>query len=490
MVGTVVVLPVLHARAQGFVEIVDAPSFDTGSDEEVSGRYDTRDLRLFGELKETSVCGDAWGRFSCGASSCSSVRSAPAQELRRARVVWYCGVASTIALSTLLVCLATYYLFSGFLWSIIYALGLNTLEGVLCSCAADCAEQGLHCCRDATASCSTCARLRCVLYDWRHPCQCHADCERQGNCCSDFAGACAADKNGDFTPTYILYMYRAQSDKDYKPLNTNLASLGGALWYLHNEVVDRCDSGRGDGSFGFRRFNITRLMRYKVTFKTTAALYQQGMSFGMRVAYDYGKCTGGFRGISDCGATLHHYGYVIGCSILGHGPYPLCAPWGPEDEEQICPINYPGGTWYSMPGPCSDFQYFEHDDKCEAADPGGYRDGPPTGSPNCTWTYEDAGHVDLDELVGVTPMFDSHYDFCKAGCIEYDKYGASGAKDRGKCGISFWDYKHSEKDNIARIEATDAAFKKKYPSLPGDAGLPDKDACDFTPDIFYKGLEA
>merc|ERR1712048_1203376 len=33
-------------------------------------------------------------------------------------------------------------------------------------------------------------------------------------------------------PTLVFYAYRVQNDQNYAPYNQNLASLGGALWYL------------------------------------------------------------------------------------------------------------------------------------------------------------------------------------------------------------------------------------------------------------------
>jgi len=95
-------------------------------------------------------------------------------------------------------------------------------------------------------------------------------------------------------PTRTFYMYRAQSAEDYPPLNVNMATLGGVLWYLHNEVVNQCDDnrGHGTGSFGYRRFRIVRILRYKVTTKTTQKLYLADMNFGARVAYDREECLG------------------------------------------------------------------------------------------------------------------------------------------------------------------------------------------------------
>merc|ERR1711879_403362 len=106
-----------------------------------------------------------------------------------------------------------------------------------------------------------------------------------------------------------------------------------------------------------------------------------------------------------------------------------------------------------------------------------------TGMPDCTWTYEEAGELNIDELVGITPKYRSHKDFCAAGCLEYVKYGVG--VDHGKC-IHWWDKKKDDERNMWRIEKTDRMFKAKYPDAVSDKELPIK--CDFNYDSFYKHL--
>lgn len=264
-----------------------------------------------------------------------------------------------------------------------------------------------------------------------------------------------------------------------------MASLGGVLWYLHNEVVNRCDDGRGHGAFGYRRFRIERILRYKVTLKTTQKLYERGMNFGARVAFDRGACTGAFRGRQDCKPVWATYGYIVGCNILGKGPYPSCPPYGSDNGEVFCPIEYPGAAWYSMPGPCPDLEFNQCSDAAKAAAPGGHCEGPPTGSRDCTWTYETAGEINIDKLVGISRKYSSHMDFCKSGCLEYVKYGGHD-RDRGRC-VDFWDRMHDEVKNRWRMGQVDNMFKEKYPDVPSDAELP-APPCDFDQNAFYAGL--
>lgn len=284
-------------------------------------------------------------------------------------------------------------------------------------------------------------------------------------------------------PTKVFYVYRSQDDEMYPPLNANAASLGGVLWYLQNEVVNRCDSGRGSGEFGYRRFKITRILRYKVTYKAPEPLYRKGMLFGTRVAFDSGKNTGSWFPNKDMRKAYDKYGYNVGCNILGLGPYPQCPTTGPEN---FCPIEYEAPVWYSFPGPCPTQDIFHKNSKCQASEPGGYCKGPPTGSGDCTWTYEAAGEINIDELVGIKEKFGSHYNFCKKGCLEYVKYGSPKTRDKGRC-IDWWNGKFDKKQNKWRMEQVDNAFKAKYPNMPKDSemGAPH---CDFNKDAFYKGL--
>jgi len=281
-------------------------------------------------------------------------------------------------------------------------------------------------------------------------------------------------------PSFTFYVYRAQGNRDYPPLNANAGSLGGVLWYLQNEVVNRCDSERGDGEPGFRHFKIMRILRYKVATKAPQPLFNKGMNFGTRVAFDAGQNTGSWEPRKDRAKSYQVYGYHVGCNILGAGPYPLC----PSAQEGYCPIKYPDATWYSLPGPCPTQDLASKSRSCKGDQPGGFCEGAPTGQGNCTWSYEPAGEIDIDELVGIKEKFGSHQVFCSRGCIEYVKYGAM--KDRGRC-ISWWDHRFDVEKNRWRMDQLDDAFKAKYPDAPSDRDMPPP-PCDFDKEAFYHGL--
>lgn len=140
--------------------------------------------------------------------------------------------------------------------------------------------------------------------------------------------------------------------------------------------------------------------------------------------------------------------------------------------------------WYSFPGECPSQDIRSKSTRCRQEQPGGFCRGSPTGQGNCTWTYEPAGAVDIDELVGIRAKFGSHQAFCARGCLEYVKYGPG--RDKGRC-ISWWDRRFDVEKNKWRMDQVDAAFKGKYPDLPSDAELPPP-PCDFDKEAFYRGL--
>ncbi|CAJ1354117.1 unnamed protein product [Effrenium voratum] len=170
-----------------------------------------------------------------------------------------------------------------------------------------------------------------------------------------------------------FYMYRAQSDAEYTLENINAGNLEGMMWYLQNEVLSGV---YGPGA----KFGITRILRLKVTMKATQPLLDKGMSFGIRVAFDSGKCTG-----PDCEMDWQDFGYNVGCNKLGDWPFP------------IYDTHFPGGIWYSLPGACPSQSYLDKDGACQQAEPGGKCESP-TGAFDCTWSYESAGQVQLTDL--------------------------------------------------------------------------------------------
>lgn len=228
------------------------------------------------------------------------------------------------------------------------------------------------------------------------------------------------------------------------------------MWYLHSEVACHCP----------RRFSITRILRYKVQYRATTPLVKRGMHFGVRYAFDSGKCTGPWDCVQD---TWNKYGYVLGCNDLVRDKFPF-PDWS---------AHYDGAVWYSLPGKCPSERYTESTVDCRAREPGGFCEGTPTGSGNCTYHYEEAGSIELDDVVGINNNGDPlHRDWCNRGCREYQY-----SNNRGRC-TNFWNDKKNRKKNRQRVEAVDAAFKAKYPSMPSDAELsPPK--CDFNRKRFY-----
>lgn len=241
--------------------------------------------------------------------------------------------------------------------------------------------------------------------------------------------------------------------------SVNMASLGGALWYLHNEIVSHCP----------RKFEITRLLRYKVMAKATQPLYDLGMNFGVRYAFDSGRCTGPWD--CDCD-SWRRFGYIVGCNDLTRDRFPF-PTWT---------VEYPNAIWYSVPGKCPSQTYMNKGERCFAREPGGICDGPPTGKGDCTISIEPAGDIRIDDVVGIRGDDALHSRFCHQGCVEYD-FG----RDGGRC-TSFWDHQRSSEQNQQRYGAFADAFASKYPDSVHDRDMrPPK--CDFNRGAFFQGTK-
>lgn len=233
-------------------------------------------------------------------------------------------------------------------------------------------------------------------------------------------------KSASKAPVLTFYMYRAVSDEDYPPENVNTANLPGVLWYLQNEVVVT----------QARKFKITRILRYLVQTRATQPLANKGLNFGVRFAFDSGLCTGPYS----CQQQWDKYGYFVGCNNLGDFPYPTYQ------------VPYQDGIWYSLPGQCPSRQFSTHNAECQSREPGGSCSGTPTGSGFCTYRWQTAGDIRLNELEG----------------------------DKGQ---SFWNNANDASACAARVAAAKALFLKKYPAY---LDLPDP-RCDFDIGKFYDG---
>lgn len=253
-------------------------------------------------------------------------------------------------------------------------------------------------------------------------------------------------------PLQTFYIYRAMGSAAYPPENVNAANAEGVMWYLHNEVV----------IFTPRKFGINRIMRFKVQYRTPEPLWRQHIHFGTRYAFDSGKCTGPGK----CEEDYARYGYFVGCNHVYDWPTP-----------QFKDARYYGeAAWYAFPGPCASKPFKEHDDKCIQEFPGGACAGTPTGRGDCTYSYEPAGEVSVDELVGIK----DYTEFMAEGGREYvPGLGLNSCKTRSMCdkGIhtSFWDGKHDVAKNKQRVDHLLSVFKEKYPQWPSLPEAP----CDF-----------
>mmetsp|Transcript_143536 Transcript_143536/g.202958 ORF Transcript_143536/g.202958 Transcript_143536/m.202958 type:complete len:575 (-) Transcript_143536:50-1774(-) len=258
---------------------------------------------------------------------------------------------------------------------------------------------------------------------------------------------------------FTFYVYRAQGATTYPPENVNVADLAGVMWYLHNEIVGRADWGYK------RKFNITRIIRYKMQTKATQPLIDRGMNFGVRFAFDSGQCTGPFS----CDEAWQNYGYFVGCNKLQQGfPFP--------DFK----VAY-DGTWYSLPGKCPQMQYFEKTNSskgsrgldCLSHQPGGFCEEP-SGTADCTYNFENAGEIDLDELEQISGDYNG---WIGAGNREYDRITDHGT------GMTFWDKLNDEALAKQRVAKAKALFEKHY---PGSYEGIDEPPCDFDFFSFYK----
>jgi len=236
-------------------------------------------------------------------------------------------------------------------------------------------------------------------------------------------------------PLFEWYTYRAVPKDAYSKYgfgNTNSANPDGVMWYLTNEVVTqyggppRCE----------RKFNISKIMRFKVRSKATAEMSAIDMNFGTRFAYDFGRCTGRcFSGNlctspRDCDEKYERYGFVPGCNnFWDHSVFP-----------DFTVDAAPNGVWYTFPlaGKCDN----------------------PTGAHDCTWTVEMAGEVTLRELEETRPAAG---DGSQGGnCCD------------GRCSY-FWDNIGDASFTGQRSWALLDKFQNKYPDMPA-LNTP---ACDF-----------
>jgi len=314
------------------------------------------------------------------------------------------------------------------------------------------------------------------------------------------AAKAAAEQAAQPTPppgprAQTFYMYRAQSKASYPLENINTADLAGVFWYLHQEVVVATP----------RKYSIDRIKRYKVTVKNTWEFWNaHKRQFSAFVAYDAGGCT-----TPVCKDIYHQYGFVVGCQVQ---PLSVASYLGRHQTNWQCVAGEDkcrAPIWYSLPGPCpakgipngeidpdsTNVQVNKYKTpECTQRMPGGLCKAgqEPTGAPDCTYSYEDAGEVLLDELVGIED-YDAFWKTSFTECArkrsegelpedtvcrhnkEYDPDTDAGV------GTDFWNGKHDKEKCAERMDKARALFKQKYPQFPEHL---DEPPCEF--DMYYE----
>jgi len=276
-------------------------------------------------------------------------------------------------------------------------------------------------------------------------------------------------------PKLSFYMYRAQNDHDYPFENVNAADLAGVMSYLHNEVVGMTP----------RKFNITRVLRLKVTMQNTQKMVDALRNpFSPFVAFDSGKCT-----VMNCDSVWNKFGFVVGCqnfnrdvaNYVRESPEPTTVSMRRLHTGSDRGLQ--GGVWYSLPGPCPDQVNAHKSEECRARMPGGRCQSQfVDGSRDCTYTSEYAGEVRLDELSGILNEdkgFRTYEDFWKKSfdtCLQELRQGNRSAPchrneeynritDKG-VGCSFWDHIHDAGLCNKRMTKLLRLFEDKFPMFP------------------------
>lgn len=177
-------------------------------------------------------------------------------------------------------------------------------------------------------------------------------------------------ENADGSKTFLVYRALRSHvwgdlttpDKWAKRLlNSNCASLGGVLSYLHTEVVPNDMREHDDISNCMRKWDYDAIMVFNVTIKTAPHIKDKyGDMMGPYTAFDAGRCTGG-PDVCDFENGLQSF-----------------AP-GRQEQTGNPRHAYKNAWWYSFP-------------QC------GFCDWP-TGELGCTYTYNVVGMYKIDDLV-------------------------------------------------------------------------------------------
>ncbi|CAE7190266.1 unnamed protein product [Symbiodinium sp. CCMP2456] len=271
------------------------------------------------------------------------------------------------------------------------------------------------------------------------------------------SGSCVASTAPELMTFYQYSAQKKQNVDDRVWENVNFANIGGVMFYLHNEVVDKAGEMRNAEGDRTPKFNIDRILRFKVTMKNPDALWKKYRSqFGQFIQFDYGQATFGMPNhVEKCNEIWETIGYEVGCQ-----PNPTGIS------------GYDGGYWTSWPGRCPSMPFsdkapqggYAKTAECMERQPGGSC-GRPDGGATCTWHIEPAGFILLDDLVGQNLK-----ELYKKGGTQYDK-----TTDAGQ-GTSFWNGKKDTAKCKERQDKLLNLFAEKYRDQP--AALTDP-RCDF-----------
>jgi len=235
-------------------------------------------------------------------------------------------------------------------------------------------------------------------------------------------------KKPDKPQSLAFYMYKAAGPNYPMSFNEtgSMGTLGGVMWYLHNDVVTQCP----------RRYGVDRIRRYFVTVKSTDALYAAtARMFDRYSDFEDGKAAESWM--------IDHwtkYGYNPGCLHVD-----------PAKTQAA----YENAVWYSLPGKCPSRDIFGRTAKCLRQEQGGNCDAP-DGTRTCTWHAQFAGEVFLDELANIPDPA----TFCSSGKYEFDLETDAGI------GSDFWNGKISPAACNNRMKRVYGLFEQKYPGMP------------------------
>eukprot|EP00418_Pyrodinium_bahamense_P074777 CAMPEP_0179080472 /NCGR_PEP_ID=MMETSP0796-20121207/36169_1 /TAXON_ID=73915 /ORGANISM="Pyrodinium bahamense, Strain pbaha01" /LENGTH=567 /DNA_ID=CAMNT_0020777827 /DNA_START=307 /DNA_END=2010 /DNA_ORIENTATION=- len=300
-------------------------------------------------------------------------------------------------------------------------------------------------------------------------------------------------------PPIEVYLYRAMTGSHvglYTLENNNLASLVGVLKYIHTEVIAEHTISPPDRLT--RKYSIDVIATSKFAVKNPSSLlspensFVQYVDFGPFVTFDIGVATNSIQL-----EYIKRFGSFVGV----------------QDQRDVRFAYDDPYYWFSVNGFCPNLQWADkgtkqspnpsclRDGKGRTVEGGlctgsGTRDQPPTGSPNCTYTYGNESVVVLDEVAGLLEedcggrRCTSWADFrrnCsntayrtwfdrgtgKAApfpyCVEYDIHPACEAdcaapaclalpEEQRELGVPFWRGRCSPERNVRRAQRLSLAF--------------------------------